>query len=521
MKAASTVPLSGTFRKSGTFRLAERVSSILTTHPWRCLWIFVGLLFLISVGRAVRTMMWIDELYTFYIVQQPTASDVISAVREGCDGAPPLYALIVRMLTPIFGTGAWVLRMPSTIGFCGMCVFVFAFAYRRLPGIYAALATLIACASTVSYAWEARAYGLVLGLVALAFLCWQTAAGSSRRGYALAGLSSSLAMAISLHYFAVFVLVPLAAGELARGKVRRRLDFPVLGAICAPVLALVPHLPLIRASKKFIAYYHSKVYFYSLANSYLDYTGTLLVTFVCALALYAVWQLRPGDLEVERPPRGPGLQPQEWVFCIVLALTPFLVFTLELFTDEIFVTRYVLPSVIGIAVLASAALFRAARGSSFPAASAVMCLGVWLGIITVLPLPLPRHFREGEEIHRLLMHAPAEPVPIVVAHHHRFMEVYFYSEPGVRQRLNFLVNADLERRYTKTDTSSLIFTALRNRSSIPFRDYDAFVAANPKFLLAANNDDWLLWHLQRSGFRVTPVGSYSDPALFEVEAPTR
>ncbi len=52
-------------------------------------------------------------------------------------------------------------------------------------------------------------------------------------------------------------------------------------------------------------------------------------------------------------------------------------------------------------------------------------------------------------------------------------------------------------------------------------DYDAILAAHPRFVLAVTPKDYLPWHLVREGCRVVPIGLSKVPVLFEVEVPAR
>ena len=74
------------------------------------------------------------------------------------------------------------------------------------------------------YAFEARAYGLVLGFAALALLSWQSVALGRRRVLSLVCLAGGLSAAVSSHYYGIFVILPLALGEASRSVSRRRVD---------------------------------------------------------------------------------------------------------------------------------------------------------------------------------------------------------------------------------------------------------------------------------------------------------
>ena len=236
----------------------ERISNEFERRPirWSLPFVlpFLGLLLV----KACRMPMWLDEFYTFWIAGQPSISSSIAAVREGCDNAPPLYAIIVGVLQHSLGKTLLALRLPSFLGFCLMLGCTFAFLRRRLGALYGALGVLMAASSTYTFATEGRAYGLALGCIALGLFCWQAAADGRSRRLALAGLLLSMAMAISLQYYALFVLVPLGLAEFGRQFSQRKADFPVVLALTLAPLALVPHLPLIRAGRVYVQHFWQK-----------------------------------------------------------------------------------------------------------------------------------------------------------------------------------------------------------------------------------------------------------------------
>ena len=208
--------------------ISEWLEDKSSAYAWRWAGAFIAIVFLVSLVRASRAKMWIDELYTYYSSHQPSAAGVVNAIREGCDGAPPAYALIVRALRPVLGGGVIDLRVPAVLGFCLMCICVFAFVYRRIPALYAGVAMLFACDSALYFATEGRAYGLVLGLVALSLVCWQMAAEGRHRVAALSTFVVCMWVATALHYYSILLLMPLfVAGKSCVGSVISKIEmFP-------------------------------------------------------------------------------------------------------------------------------------------------------------------------------------------------------------------------------------------------------------------------------------------------------
>src|SRR5262249_12067344 len=138
-------------------------------------------------------------------------------------------------------------------GFWIFCLCLFRFVSLRsnaLPGFIAMAVPLLTGA--YSYAYEARAYGIVLGCCGLSLISWQEAAPrTSGRFWPLLGLSTSLAVALATHSFAFLIFIPLAIGELTRFARTRRVDAPLLFCLCAPAVTGFITLPLLQAVKRF------------------------------------------------------------------------------------------------------------------------------------------------------------------------------------------------------------------------------------------------------------------------------
>src|SRR2546423_387479 len=120
--------------------------------------------------------MWLDEFFTLFVSQQPSIAESVRAVREGCDTAPPLYAILAKFARSVFRLPALSLRVPSFAGFCLASFCIFGFLKRRVGVYYGVAAILVFALCGYGYATEGRAYGLCLGFLTLALRCWQAAA---------------------------------------------------------------------------------------------------------------------------------------------------------------------------------------------------------------------------------------------------------------------------------------------------------------------------------------------------------
>jgi hypothetical protein len=218
--------------------MADEINVALDRYFWLFAALF-GVVFLVcAIVEDVRTKMWFDELITLHMSQQASPGEIVKATLEGCDGAPPLYAMIVRAILPWVRHEALAIRLPATLGFGGMVLCLLAFCRRRLPAVYSFVSALLACTTCLRYSTEGRGYGVVMCCAAGALLCWQTAADGRRRILAIPLLAFCLALMTAMHYYSMFLLVPLFLAEMVRWRTSGKLDFAIIAAM-APVLLVI------------------------------------------------------------------------------------------------------------------------------------------------------------------------------------------------------------------------------------------------------------------------------------------
>jgi mannosyltransferase len=182
---------------------------------------------------------WYDEAFTPVHVLHSGLGATLRAVVHH-ENTPPLWYLLAWADARLLGDGALALRLPSALAGILTVPVVWAIG-ARLAGRRAAVIAAAIVAVNPLFVWysqEARAYGLFVLTGALAMLCFVRALDepSARRmaAFALAG-----ALALLTHYFAVFLLVPMALW-LLRDAAHRRTALAAAGALVAVGLALLP-----------------------------------------------------------------------------------------------------------------------------------------------------------------------------------------------------------------------------------------------------------------------------------------
>lgn len=164
----------------------------------------------LQISTIGRYSFWFDESYTSALVKYAPADSVsLTAV----DVHPPLYYLVLKTWSALFGSSDVALRSLSTLGMLVSLTLVF-FLVRKLVNAYAAgFAVLIAAIGpfVVRYGQEARMYGLgsVLILGSTLALVYQMQRPIKRRSTRLWVLYAVLVAGIVYtHYFGgIIVLV--------------------------------------------------------------------------------------------------------------------------------------------------------------------------------------------------------------------------------------------------------------------------------------------------------------------------
>jgi hypothetical protein len=480
------------------------MSDILESHFKVISAFFITVLLLCAINIDFHKKMWVDELYTLHMALQPSLGEIVKATLEGCDGQPPLYAMIVHSILPWVQSEPLAVRLPSSLGFCLMASCLLAFCRRRLPALYSFIAALLLCNASLYYATEGRCYGLVLGCAAAALLCWQFAIDGRCRNAVIPLLAFFLALMTSLHYYSIFFVIPLFLAEMVRWRISRKLDFAILGAMSPMLLVLALHYPFIEAERQFQQHYWITASWGSPLNLFV-----YVETFV-PLGLLMIFLRKPQNRLIART----SLTLAERLVISTLLLMPFCILSLSIYTTHIFVFRYVLWAEPGIAILIATMLYTVHIKGAVKLG--ILCLLVILLVFfetqNILAKPT---LQEGEAVFQNLKSLPNSSEPIIIADHHVFMELSYYAPLPLRNRLIYPVSRDLDLHYFGFDTGALLISALSHRSNLYILDYNVMIATHPRFLLAALPKDYLPKYLADTGYSVTPVGS-SPTLLYEV-----
>ncbi len=515
-------------KRSANSRLALRLDgfaeALVEQVEKRKPWFLAGfsILYLTVTGLvASRKPLWNDELYTLHLARLPGASEVWAALSTGAEQIPPLFYALTRASLALFGASELALRLPEVIGFWVMSLCLFRFISKRAPALYGFLAMLFPLVTgAYYYAHEARPYGLVLGFGGLALLCWQSATERDGRLLSLVGLALSLAAAVSCHYYAVLVFIPLAFAEAVHSFSPRRLNWAIWAAFSLGAAPLLAFLPLIQGAMGYSATFWSKARWMAIPEFYFFLLAPAALPLMALLVLAALYPAttnahRQGD---KIPP---ALMLHEMVAVLGLMAIPVVAVTLSVLLTGAFTDRYALPAVIGCGVIFACAARKLFSDRPAIAAMLMLALGVFYTGLAAIHLKYAARDRaELARAEQLIRSRGADGLPIVPSDLQMFMALAHYAPPDIASRLVYLADPEASLRHLgHNSVEKGVLDLLKPWFGLKVEEYDRFMATGQQFLVCGKADhilNWLFSELGAAGARVELRGRDNDVLLFLV-----
>ncbi|MDQ1745945.1 MAG: mannosyltransferase [Frankiaceae bacterium] len=206
-------------------------------------WAAVGIVAVVAAGVVLRFLsrgpLWLDEAQSVAIAKHSFGA-LPAALKH--DGAPPLYYALLHLWMQVFGDSTFSVRTLSGIP-AVLSLPVVVRLGRRIGGDAVGIASVVLLAISpfaVRYAVETRMYSLLM-LLSLAGAHAVLSVHRHGTKRATAGLAAVTAAALYTHYYAVFAVGVLGAGELWLAW--RRRDPGARRALLALVIGSVAFLP--------------------------------------------------------------------------------------------------------------------------------------------------------------------------------------------------------------------------------------------------------------------------------------
>jgi hypothetical protein len=408
------------------------------------------------------------------------------------------------------------MRLSAVIPFWLTTLVLYYAVSRRTSPLYGFIAALILpCTVAFQYSFEARPYALVLLFSACSFVAWQSAKERRCRILSVPMLAITLAAAISVHYNAVLIVIPILIGEAACSVRRRSIDWGVLIAICASGLPLLFLLPHIRAIHVYSKSYWSLINLGTLADIYFTLFSKFIVLTAVGCAAFGLWaslsRKRLSGMHAEFD----TLPLHELAAAGGYLLLPLACFVLSFYTRALHY-RYVIATLIGLSLFVPFILwmFR----SILSVATGVLCVLLVLNLLrtTLSRVRTPDEDSWGTFASYSELFNPAtrdiyqSKQPLVVSDG-PFLVIAKYGSADLRGRSFYLLDS------ARRTNSEIVFRGLRNAVQGPLNlaELSEFERAHRSFLMY-NPDSWLLDQLLAEGNFVAILANWPHGRLYEV-----
>ncbi len=482
-----------------------------------CLFEFIVLLF-----SAARKAFWYDELVVVHLVSLRHLSRIFDALWAGCDPMPVAFYSIAELASRLPGDPHVTLRLPSILGYLLALTGIYIFVGKRLPPLAGITAVLLLTLSPFrAYAIEARPYALLIGLLTLAAVCWQRD-GDQRFMTPLFALF--LALAVSIHYLAVFTIACFGLAELAWSVQSRRIRWQIWAGCVFAALPFLLALPLVlHYTSLYAKNFWARPTWGLTVSTYSFYAGletNLAVVFVAFFAAVVGMLLlrisgKSGHLS---PPRDFPI-PEVVLMGAFLGYPAFLVLFSKIMSSA-FTPRYGWPGIIGF-VLAFSYLF---RNVWFKTAS-VQLLAAFLFAFAIqtrqdlLPLRGGNSRPPDETLLQLANVTRSEPdLPVVIASGKMYLEAHYYAPPALRDRIVEVVDSGEALRVLGTDSVDRTNRLLIQFFPLQIVDRARFEPVHQRFYLQTGGGfDWLTTYLVERQYHLRLLTSSARAPLYLVE----
>jgi hypothetical protein len=462
---------------------------------WLAPAIFLAAYLVVASAVAWHQPLWLDEILSLWTARLASVPDIYSALAHGSDFSPPTYLVLLHAVRGVAGENLLVLRLPSILAalLCGVGAFLL---MRRYVG--ATRATLGMCLyldGLFEFAVQARAYTLVAACCTLALLLWD---GLSREELwqRYAGIALLLALAISLHFYAVLMVPCLGLIELIYSLKVRRIRYwswCALGVAGASIFLW--HGLMQQISRYCAGDAYSRNYY---AQPSVERLGAILSDlFLGSYALFvlmvALLLLTAGRLLGEAEDKGEdaGRAASDAPFCSItlgLFFFPIIVFVFSLLVTRTYNLRYLLTAMLGMSAMIVGGLPSNALLRRCLPGLALLAALLPLGALDLDGRPVEFAARvEGD-------------CPIVIADGLQFFPLVEAADPAIRRRVVYLtVPAGTDMGDPTAQHQIERWKEINPR--LPVEGVEEFLLKNPKFYVVdrQSSDDTPARYLLRQG----------------------
>ena len=496
----------GSAAKQKASSALERIEEQVERHAGAGMVVLLCLLFVALVGLAASDYLWYDELIVIRVAALSHWQDIWNFYASGLDTIGLLYALVLHALRKLPADEEIRSRLPAIVSFLGMLWCTFVFVRRRYAAVYAfATVLLLTTAPLLDMAVFAKSYAVELAGLAFAMICWQKGLEESS-GWGAVGVWCGLAIAISSHTFAIFLVVPFAAAQWWADARRGRVTWEMWAALVLFPVALLPVLPgALKASKLYGSNFWSKPSAALMKKTYIDYFMTnwrfLVILLIAGLIVSLVLADRKSAEEL--PERTRGFSGPEWVLVGLLTALPVYVLPVS-YLLHAYRGDYVLGYAIGLGILLVALFAEQSRRTGaaglvvlilFAAVTLKVDLKTMPGGVRALVHPRSVHAALAEKYNsepwvKLLA---GSDLPVLAGDHLLYTRLDYYAPPDLSRRLYFLTDFAEVSKYPLSETSQRNFLLFGRLLGYQTMDVGGFVPEHREFLMAVKDASGASW----------------------------
>jgi hypothetical protein len=448
-------------------------------------------LFLFPTLHLCHTkLFWDDEFFTLYLSRTPDWTTLLRALATGADQHPPSFYFLTHWILTLFGTSHITLRLTSIFGFWLLCVCLYEIGRSLATPLWAVVAMLFPLSTNFYYyATEARGYGLVTGFAALAVLCWLRASVFRHRRLYLPLLAVSVTGAVASHYYAALMVLCLAAGELARTRVRRQVDLPIWLAFACSLLPVVLFRGTIRSASVYAHHFWAVPVWSDAITFYPAELGLGLVTLLGIVALALSFRSKLSHYRT-LPSGDPVEHWNVWHATAIYALTslPIITIFVAKFITHGFSNRYAISALVGATTLTCYLVSRICPQPLIALSAAVSCLCIFALQVHTLGSKFHEDRAAMAQDTRILSQTGHQQVVIMeVSVMHRLS---FYAPRELASRLTYLSDPDASIQYLGQDTVDRGLLDLSPWFPLKALPAQSFLATHQSFLVFGGTSSW-------------------------------
>ena len=194
-----------------------------------------------------KKFFWNDELYSYYLLADPSFIHMMAAFHDKINNTPPLYFILGWLWARAFSSTELSLRLFSGLGICIACVVVWVTLRRTYNFWSASIGTLsVFCTSELilSQNAEARMYGLFMAICSLALLQFDINNSSSKSsGWIIYSNACIHAAMVNTHLFGLFYSGATVFAQIVRDRYFKIFRPKLYLSIVLSWLSLILYIP--------------------------------------------------------------------------------------------------------------------------------------------------------------------------------------------------------------------------------------------------------------------------------------